>query len=415
MRLLHTADWHLGQLFYEQDRTEEHQAFLDWLLDTLESQRIDALLISGDIFDVPSPSVPSTRQFYTFLKEATRRMPQLQIIATAGNHDSGPRLEMPSPLLESSTVYLIGGPEKKEDGSTHFEKLLIPLYNRERTCVAYCMAVPFLRMGDYPIIQGAEESYQAGIEAFYQQAADYAKTRLEPHQALLGMGHLHAVQAVVTELDQNERSIMGGLEGISAQAFDPRFCYVALGHIHKAQAVGGREEVRYSGSPIPMSFSERNYQHQVVVLELEGPTLSQMSFIDIPVRIPLLRIPEFQPLPETKVLEAINELEHLDRNQPKPYLEVRVLVEGPEPGLKYRIENALEGKHVQLVKITVSYSHESEANLLGGLQVFEDPKALQPQEVLRRAFLEQYGTEIPDEVMACFNEIVQQVNQPDLP
>jgi exonuclease SbcD len=179
--------------------------------------------------------------------------------------------------------------------------------------------------------------------------------------------------------------------------------------------VGGREEVRYSGSPIPMSFSERNYQHQVVVLELEGPTLSQMSFIDIPVRIPLLRIPEFQPLPETKVLEAINELEHLDRNQPKPYLEVRVLVEGPEPGLKYRIENALEGKHVQLVKITVSYSNESEANLLGGLQVFEDPKALQPQEVLRRAFLEQYGTEIPDEVMACFNEIVQQVNQPDLP
>ena len=413
MRVLHTADWHIGQLFYDQDRTEEHQAFLDWLLVTLEEHQVEVLLISGDIFDVPSPSTQSIRQFYTFLKEASQRMPHLHIIATAGNHDSAPRLEVPKPLLESSTIFLVGSPERTVEGEINFEKMLIPLRNRQGELRAYCLAVPYLRMGDYPSVEGAAQAYQAGVEAFYSAAAAYARERLEPHQALIGMGHLHAVEAQVSDLDQVERSIMGGLEGISAGAFDERFAYVALGHIHKAQAVGNREHIRYSGSPLPMSFSERNYRHQVVLLELEGAQLQQLTFLEIPVRIPLLRIPAFQFQPIDQVLEELNNLEPLEEGQEKPYLEVRVLLNGPEPSLRNQIDQALENKPVRLVKISVSYQSQTEPTSLGDLRVFHDPATLQPDELLRRAYQEEYGTELPQNLLDCFLEITHQINQPD--
>ena len=108
MRLLHTADWHLGQTFYQFERSYEHQCFLDWLLETLVSEAIDALLIAGDIFDNTNPSAAAQRQLYRFLAAAKRRLPKLAIVIIAGNHDSGGRLEAPTPLLEGFDITVIG-------------------------------------------------------------------------------------------------------------------------------------------------------------------------------------------------------------------------------------------------------------------------------------------------------------------
>lgn len=102
MRILHTADWHIGQLFHEYDRSYEHQQFLDWLLETIKQEKIDVLLISGDVFDISNPAASSVKMFYTFLNQAVKVNPMIQIIITAGNHDSASRLESPKPLLESS-------------------------------------------------------------------------------------------------------------------------------------------------------------------------------------------------------------------------------------------------------------------------------------------------------------------------
>src|SRR5690606_18891605 len=112
MNILHTADWHLGQLFYEYDRAYEHQQFLDWLVQTLQQEAVDVLLISGDVFDSANPSAATVRQFYTFLNQASKACPGLQIVVTAGNHDSATRLESPKPLLESSHIHIIGVVEK---------------------------------------------------------------------------------------------------------------------------------------------------------------------------------------------------------------------------------------------------------------------------------------------------------------
>ena len=132
MKILHTADWHIGQLFHEYDRTYEHQQFLNWLIDTLQTEQIDVLLISGDVFDISNPSAVSIKMFYSFLNKATKVNPDLQIVITAGNHDSASRLEAPKPLLESSNVHIIGLVEKDSEGNIDYQKLLIPIYDASK-------------------------------------------------------------------------------------------------------------------------------------------------------------------------------------------------------------------------------------------------------------------------------------------
>ena len=147
MKILHTADWHIGQLFHEYDRTYEHQQFLNWLDGTLVSEQIDVLLISGDVFDLSNPSAASVKMFYSFLNKAVNANPDLQIIITAGNHDSAARLESPKPLLESSNIHIIGLVEKTEDGSIDYDKLIISLKDKHGTTQAWCLAVPFFTHG----------------------------------------------------------------------------------------------------------------------------------------------------------------------------------------------------------------------------------------------------------------------------
>ncbi len=235
MRILHTADWHIGQLFHEYDRTWEHQQFLNWLLETIAKEQADVLLISGDIFDLSNPSAASIKLFYSFLNRAVGASSDLQIIITAGNHDSASRLESPKPLLESSNIYIIGLIERKEDGEIDYEKLTIPLKDKTGAIKAWCLAVPFLRMGDYPVIPDNENPYAAGVAAFYAEAYNCACAKKQTNQPVISMGHLHAQQTDMTDVDKSvERPIMGGVECIGATAFHEEIRYVALGHIHKA-------------------------------------------------------------------------------------------------------------------------------------------------------------------------------------
>lgn len=414
MKILHTADWHIGQLFHQYDRTWEHQQFLNWLVDTLRDEQIDVLLISGDIFDVSNPSAVSTRLFYTFLHQATHACPTLQVIVTAGNHDSPSRLETPNPILQLYNVQIVGLIEKDEEGSVLYDKLVLPLKDSNSEIKAWCLAVPFLRMGDYPVLTGVENAYADGVTQFYREAVEVAKQKRLPGQALIAMGHLHAQQADVGDLDQVERPIMGGVECISAATFDPAVAYVALGHIHKAQSVGGKDHIRYSGSPLPMSFTEHRYVHQVVVVELEDEGLRAIRPIPVPVSIPLLRVPaEHQsPAEALAALAALPDQEESDT--PPPYLEVRVLCDGPEPSLKQQVQEALEGKQVRLAKIDAR-RREVQTHTDGTEKVIltsEDKlKELKPVSLLQQVYELKYGQPLSDDMIRLFNEVVEQVHQ----
>ena len=142
MKIIHTADWHIGQTFFGYDRFQEHQYFLDWLTDQITTQQIDVLLISGDIFDVANPSAQAQRQFYRFLRRVTEQNPGLQIILIAGNHDSASRLETPIPLLEEMNIQIRGTVRKRADGTIDTEELIIELKDRSGKRQGWSLAVP---------------------------------------------------------------------------------------------------------------------------------------------------------------------------------------------------------------------------------------------------------------------------------
>lgn len=408
MKILHTADWHIGQMFYEYDRSYEHGQFLNYLVDTLLEEQIEVLLISGDIFDISNPSAASIKLFYSFLNKATQAIGNLQIVIIAGNHDSASRLEAPKPLLESSNVHIIGLVEKDQEGNINYEKLLIPLYDKEKELKVWCLAIPFLRMGDYPNLPNSNNPYTEGVAALYKEAFEYANAKRQAGQSIIAMGHLHAHQAEVSDLDKTERLIMGGVEGIALSAFDKELKYIALGHIHKAQKLGGMEHIRYAGSPLPMSFSELHYKHQLIVLELEQE-ISQLYTIEIPSWVALQRIPQ-SPLDLDEVLRLLEGLAEGDsKTNHYPYLEVRVLLDGPQPALRHKIESALEGKAVRLAKIDVSYP-SSNAHTTEYIAP-EKLKELQPQDVFSKVYQSKYQTEVPQELLQLFQEVAAEVNQ----
>jgi exonuclease SbcD len=350
MRLLHTSDWHLGQSFHQFDRRAEHQAFLDWLLGVLEAEAVDALLIAGDVFDNSNPSAQAQAQLYRFLAEARRRVPQLAIVMTAGNHDSPGRLEAPAPLLSVFDASVIGHVGRQGDLDAALGRLLVPLKDAAGREAAWCIAMPFLRPDDLPRVEGTDDPYAAGVAALYRRAFELAAERRQPGQAIVAIGHCHLAGGEVSE-DSERRIVIGGAEALPAGIFDPRIAYVALGHLHRAQKIGGDPTRRYCGSPLPMSFSEVGYRHQVVLVDLAGEGVAETREMVVPRSVDLLQVPA-KPAPLDDTLAALGALDLPDRPEAQwPYLHVRVQLEGPEPGLRARIEEALAGKPVRLARI----------------------------------------------------------------
>lgn len=403
MRLIHTSDWHLGQTLHNFDRAYEHQCFLDWLVDTLVNEQADALLIAGDVFDNANPSAASQKQLYGFLTQAKRRLPRLNIVIVAGNHDSPARLEAPGPLLDVFDTVVIGNMQRKSNGEPDIERLVVPLKNSCGEIAAWCLALPFLRPSDIRWDDGAADPYQAGIASQYKQAFDLACTKRQPGQAIVAMGHCHMVEGQ-SSMDSERRIVVGNATALPADIFDPGIAYAALGHLHLAQAIGKQKHVRYSGSPLPMSFSEVDYPHQVLRIDLEGEMAREITPIRVPRAVDLLRIPR-QPAPLAQVIAALQELGADDLPpQAFPYLEVRVLLDAHEPALRAQIEQAIAGKPVRLAKIEVSAAKRDEAAMPAlSLDEFE---RLDPQSVFNRLYQEKHGTQAPDDLMAAFAELL---------
>lgn len=403
MKLLHTSDWHLGQSLNQYDRSFEHTQFLAWLLNTLEAEKVDALVIAGDVFDSTNPSAASQAQLYQFLTQARQRVPHLGIVMTAGNHDSPGRMEAPSPFLSLLDASVVGQVGRSVDG-IDWDRIVVPLKNREGQVSAWCIAMPFLRPSDVPRLEGADDTYMAGIGSLYASAYAHALTKRKPGQSIIALGHCHITGGKVSE-DSERRIVIGGAEALSVNVFDPGIAYVALGHLHLAQKVGGDATRRYCGSPLPMSFSEIDYPHQVVVFELDGESVANTCEIRIPRSVDLMRVPKHAAaLDEVLVqLQALS-LPNLPEAQ-WPYLQVRVQLTQPEPTLRTQIESALAGKPVRLVRI------ETSAVQTGGVEAaplvsIDELSNLAPAGFFERLYQHRFGESPPPEIMAAFTELV---------
>ncbi len=264
MKILHTADWHLGKILHKHDVSDAFEYFFQWLIKLIKSENVDAILISGDIFDLANPAAKDRKLYFDCLK--TLHSTGIQIIVTGGNHDSVGLLNAPNQLLQSMNIHIIGG------ATQPLEDEIVLLKNKKNIPALAVAAVPFLRDKDLRT-KDEEESYknrteaiQAGIKKHYQNIAVLCQ-ELYPDLPAIAMGHLYAKGSIGSD---SEREIhVGNAAVVESAIFPESFHYVALGHIHRPQIIGGKEHIRYSGSPIALSFSEKSDKKQVLILEIE--------------------------------------------------------------------------------------------------------------------------------------------------
>lgn len=405
MKILHTADWHLGHQLHGHDRRFEHDAFLDWLTDTLKARQIDALLVAGDLFDTANPPASAWQQLYRFLARLRAEMPRLDMVLIGGNHDSPSKLDAPHELLRAFDLHLVGSISRDKDGNLETDRLLVPLHDNEGKVAAWCAAVPFLRSSDLrvePLAEGQDRLIE-GVRQIYAEVLTEGRKRCEQDQALIAMGHAYLAAGQLSEL--SERRVLGGNQHALPADIFTGADYTALGHLHLAQRPA--EGIHYSGSPLPLSLTETGYRHQVLEVTLEAGQLAAVEAIPVPRSVEMIRLPQGSL---DEALAAIDALELPDRPQEaQPFLEVRLLLPKPEARIRERILAALAGKPVRLARINTQYQGSGQGLADGRERRRLDE--LSPTEVFRLCYQRQFEGEPEVGLVASFEEILEQVKE----
>ncbi|MFC0180130.1 exonuclease SbcCD subunit D C-terminal domain-containing protein [Thorsellia kenyensis] len=358
MKILHTSDWHLGRTLYGKKRDIEFAQFLAWLKDTINQQKIDILLVAGDIFDTTTPSHNAQSLYYQFLCDVASTGCQ-HIVIIAGNHDSPSFLNAPKSILSHLNVHVVGA---KSDSVTE-EVLLLENKKDLSSPLAIICAVPYLRDKDLRQQNSGEsidEKQQKLVEGLKQHYHSVCKEAVLLQEKLLemgqtkvpiiGMGHLFAAGGITTEGDGVRDLYVGNLAHISAEAFPKELDYVALGHLHSHQLVGKHSHIRYSGSPIAMGFGEANQTKKVLIVEFTPVTSKTES---VTFTIEEIVIPVFQPLVRIegdldKILHALDDL--LARKS-TAWVEVEYNAKTLVPDLRRIIDSHIEGSFLEIRRI----------------------------------------------------------------
>ena len=399
MLIFHTADWHLGNIFHRHDRMAEHRHFFSWLIAQLKERKPDVLIISGDVFDNANPSASAEQLFYEVLKEATQAVEGLQVVIIAGNHDSAHRLEAPSPFLKAENIYVRGYVKRTEAGAPDFEDLLLPLSSRENPeAQLVCLALPFLRSGDYPSGLSVGEGIKYYVEGMLKALH---RTDFKKLPAILA-AHFYAAGAEISE-EHSERLVVGGQDVVLTRNVDKAVRYTALGHIHRRQCVDYDRQMWYSGSALPLSFSEKHYDHGVNCIHLseEGKcSVEQLSYT--PLR-KLRSIPEKGAASVAEVMEALEKLPkagEVANRDAWDYLEIRVLEQQPEPTFLAEVTELLRDKAVNFCRIVrempVRTSEEQE------VVISNAALHITPQEMAQRYYRQRFTEEMPEQMMERF-------------
>lgn len=397
VHFLHTSDWHLGQFFYNHSRHYEHEQFLAWLIHQIQNKQPDALLISGDIFDVINPSASAQKQLYQFLADAHAVAPHMQTLMIAGNHDSGYRIEQVEPLLQKYNAQTVGTIRWNTDKTLNSKHLIIPITNKQKETIAWCVALPFLRNAEITGFNDETTDSQSAIDYLHKKILAEVHAIKTPDQPVILMSHAHMQGA--QESDSERPIIIGHQEALSTALFGDHVDYVALGHLHKPQKVQ-HDYIRYSGSPIPLSFSEANYKHQVVEVWLDS------TFKFEPLYVP--RCVALHPIKGTlsEVMQKINQLPkgEIPNIDQREYVDIEYQTNAPPPlNLRQQIEDALPKNRYRLVRICRKYIAYSEQDVTPSKIDLAPPTP----EALFKQVLEKNGFEADENLLHDFSTLIQ--------
>jgi exonuclease SbcD len=403
LKILHTADWHLGKSLHKYSLEPDNQLFLNWLIEQIRERKTDLLLVSGDIFDTANPKNSALAMYYEFLTELIPL--NCRVIITGGNHDSPSLLNAPRDILNLLNIAVVG------TVTENIEDELITINDEANNPVLQVAAIPYLRDADIrKSVAGNSYDNQLkqiseGIKTHYEALAEI----LIPDVPSIAMGHLY-VQGVSTSDSEREVHTIGGVAAFTSDNFPEAFDYIALGHIHKPQRIADSDFIRYSGSPISLSFSERKDQKYIIELTLENEKLSIPELIDVP---------KFRELKRLKgtIDEVWEALEAYQSSFQLPAL-MEILVEeeayDPNHTLRFNLMNQeFENRDFAIVISKLTYKNK----VAGTAQLFatgENVASLSPKEIfLKRIEGDEIETQTRNELVEAFDELLREVSEND--
>ena len=393
MRLLHTSDWHLGHTLKEVHRDHEHHAFLTWLLEQIRAEAPDVTVITGDVFDSGTPPATAERMWFEWLAAARRARPGMDIVAIAGNHDSPARLGAASAVLRELGVHVVGSLPRDPSGALDLDRILIPVADGQ----AGIAAVPLLRPID---VVGEPDDPLAAI---YGEVVAEAERRRRPGQVVIALGHLYVTGADPSMLSERRISI-GGQESASLRMCPASLDYVALGHMHRAQLVG-RASIRYAGAPIALALDEAGYHHQIAIVGFTDGALAGVRTIRVPQTIEIVRIEDGLE----DVLDRIAKLapRRTGDGPARPYLDLAIVLDRPEPRLRTLIEMALETKRPRLVQLRTEHTGDGAA--LGDRIAVKRLAELDPRDVFAQLWARDHADPPSAAVIGAFERLLAEV------
>lgn len=408
MKILHTSDWHLGRSLYGRKRYEEFAAFLDWLAQTIEEEKVDALLVAGDVFDTSTPSNRAQELYYRFLYTVANSYCR-HVVVIAGNHDSPSFLDAPKALLQVLNVYVVGAAMEKP------EEEVIVLYNGEQPEAIVC-AVPYLRDKELrtvepgetiddknaKLVEGLKQHYAAVSKVAEQKRTEFEQSGYTDIP-IVAMGHLFTAGGKTVEGDGVRELYVGSLAHVEQDVFPSSIDYMALGHLHVPQAVGSTEHIRYCGSPIPMGFGEATQKKKVVLVEFNGTTPN----------IQELPVPCFQEM--VRIVGSLDDihakLEEMKKEESAAWLEIEYTGSDIIGNLREMLEEVLANSAMEIRRIKNRRIMERVIHSITEDETLDD---LDPNDVFVRCLdVFEVPDEDRDELVNAYQEIITMLQEED--
>ena len=385
MKILHTSDWHLGHTLYNYDRTEEQRAMLEQMVSIVEEQKPDVFLLCGDVYHTPQPSATVQTMLADGLVRIHEANPDMTIVMTAGNHDSGTKHEIFQTPWKALKVYAIGQLARLK-GKEDLDEHIVEVAGK-----GYVVAVPYANERNIP-----EGFFQQLLDRVAENNVENLPVVMTAHTTVKGCdftGHDHATEYTVGGIDSLELADMG-------EGYD----YLALGHIHHGQFVhSGKHNVRYCGTPLPVSFDE-NFSHSVSIVEIdrhgEAPAVKE---IEIRNPHPLVTL----PTDGLATWEEAKELLGKFPNDIPAYIRLNVEIDDFLPvEANAEATSLTEGKQCRFCCINAKRKAVGQDDVK--VLTVQEFQAEKPIEIARR-YAEYEGITFDEEMQAMFNEVIDMV------